>query len=142
LQVQVASQVPGGVALVADLGPGCGSPSPLLATNGLPTIPSPNFAVTITSTPSAGLMLFAALQTDHASLGNGCTRYLETSTLATYGFLMTDGSGAASAPLPLPAVLAYDGIQLYWEAAQLVPGGPLLATATLSNGLLVRLGVR
>jgi hypothetical protein len=142
LQVAVATQIPGGTAAVADLGPGCGTPEPAIAANGLPLIPSPGFGLTIATTPSAGLILFWSLTPASVPLGNGCTQYLDSATMRTQGFVIADGSGHSAVPVPVPNSLAFDGLPLHWQAVQLVPGGPMLGAFTLSNGLFARVGCR
>jgi hypothetical protein len=142
LTVQVNTQVPGGSALVGDLGPGCGSQRPALATNGVPTIPQPGFALTLTAAPGAGMLLFGSLTSANQSLGGGCTQYIGSSSLFTHGFLVTDSAGVASAPIPIPVAPWLDGLPLYWQAAQIAAGGPLFGNYKLSNGLSTRLGCR
>lgn len=132
--------VPAGTARVADLGPGCGAPSPTLAASGLPVLGNQNFGLTMTSTPSAQMLLFVSEV--QASLPFGpCTQHLG-GALVLHGFFLADPTGLATAPMPVPNSLIFDGYPLHWQAAQLVNGGPVLGLLTLSNGLQTIVGCR
>lgn len=136
LTVNVQARVPSAPASAVAMGTGCGSPAPVLAAVGRPTIPSASFGMSLGAAPGAGLVLVASLGEASVGLGNGCTQYLDTQSLATQGFYVADGAGTASVPLPIPANPALEGLYLYWQAVQLAPGG---AAMPLSNGLRIRI---
>jgi hypothetical protein len=140
LFVSVPSQVPGGgLAHNLDLGPGCGSPSPVLSTSGVGTLPNPTFGIVATSTPGAAMFLFVATGTANIPLGGGCTQYLDGSAF-TLAFLTANGAGVAVQPINVPANPVFQGAQLNWQAVQLVAGGPLMGAFSVSNGLKTRFG--
>lgn len=141
LSVTVPTQVPGGLAAVTNLGPGCGAPAPVLATTGLPLIPSPAFALTVQGTPSAPVFVFAANGAQAAPVGLGCIQYVDSS-FVMHGAYTADGAGFTSAPLPIPDTIALEGIVIAWQAAEAVPGGPLLGFLALSNGLEILIAAR
>lgn len=142
LTVAVASQVPGGTAAALGLGPGCGGPSPVLRANGLPTIPNAGFALTLGTVPGAGLLLFYSLATTAMPVAPGCTQYVDPAFLGTWGFLLADGVGQATAPVPIPSAPSLEALQVSWQAAQFAAGGPVGGAFALSNGVLTRLGCR
>jgi hypothetical protein len=137
LSVVVAAQVPGRLGQEYT-GAGCGTPAPTLAANGLPTIPNASYALTLQGAANAPSLLALSLGGDNASLGAGCTRYIDP-VLATASSLMTaDVLGRATWNLPIgPALLAMD---IWCQGAQIVNGGPLFGQMTLTNGLRVRIG--
>jgi hypothetical protein len=135
--VSVASQVPGFVPTVW-LGDGCGAPAVTLTPFGVPTVPNPAFSLLLQAAPNTGALAFFAFDGASVSLGSGCTQFLDPSTIATHGFLLTNGSGTASIPLGVPPGLP--PIDVYWQAATLQSGGPALGSFNLSNGLRVRVG--
>lgn len=142
LSVTVATQVPGGLAAVSNLGPGCGAPPPALGANGLPTLPNAAFALTVATAPSAPVLMFVALVPDNAQVAPGCFQYLDNSAILTHGFFVADGAGQVVAPFPLPAALGLEGLELHWQAARIVTGGPLFGSFALSNGLATLLACR
>jgi hypothetical protein len=139
-QISINSQVPGSAVAIASMGPGCGDPSPTLAADGIPVLGNSGFGLTLVSSPDAPMFLLVSLDSAGLPLGNGCTQYVGPATLASHAFLLADPAGFARAPLPVPNSTALDGLVLYWQAAQLVTGGPVLDAFTVSNGLLTRLG--
>ena len=139
LSVTVEAQVPSAPAAVTSLGAGCGTVVPSLAAVGRPTIPSAGFGLAVQAAPGAGLALFASLGSDSVPVGPGCTQWLASQSLATHGFYVTDGAGAASVPLPVPNNPSLEGVVLYWQAAQVAPAGAMIP---LSNGLATRIATR
>ena len=59
-----------------------------------------------------------------------------------FGFYVADGSGVTQVSIPLPLDPAFDGVRLYWQAAQLQSGGPVFGEFAISNGTAVRFGCR
>jgi len=141
LSLAITTEIPGGTAGIVDLGLGCGAPSPLLTASGLPTIPNAGFGFQLTSTPTAGILLFHALGAASSPIGPGCVQYLDSST-TLHSFVLTNGAGLASVAVPVPNLLALDGLAISWQAAQLVTGGPVRGQLTLSNGLEITVGCR
>jgi hypothetical protein len=137
LSVIVPAQVPG-VLGHEYLGDGCGSPAPLLAGNGLPSIPNGGHALTVRGTALAPTVLALSLAGASAPLGGGCVRWLDDAQMAGSALVVADGAGVVSWNLPIPAGLP--PLDLFFQAAQFVPGGPLLSGIALSNGLRTRLG--
>jgi hypothetical protein len=140
LTVDVNSQIPGGVAQVVDLGPGCGNPAPALAPLGTPSIPSANFAFLETATPGANMILFAAANQANAPIGNGCTRYLDNQSMVTLGVSTMGVTGINVFHLNVPNNTALEGLELSFQGATVQAGGPVFGTFALTNGLKVRIG--
>lgn len=132
----VPTQVPGLQPSVF-LGAGCGTPAVDLRANGLANAGNAAFALEFTGAPATGLFAFYSFGPANLTVAPGCTQYLDQGSLGTHGFLMTDGAGRASIPLGVPAGFA--PTDLYWQAAVLLPGGPVWSSFGLSNGLQVRL---
>jgi hypothetical protein len=142
LSLTIAARIPGGVAEVVNLGPGCGAPPPVLGASGEPVIPGPAFALTATAAPNAGVFVFTALGTASLPLAPGCTQYLDSASLVTHGLFVASAAGLAQIPAPIPAALALDGLPVSWQAAEVVTGGPVFGEFALSNGLQTILGCR
>lgn len=136
LSFQVPTQVPGLQPSVY-LGAGCGTPAVDLRANGIPAGGNAAFAVEITSAPATGIFAFYSFAPGNVVVAPGCTQFLDNGSLATHGFLLTDGAGRASIPLGVPA--GFSPMDLYWQAASIVSGGPVFGSFGLSNGLQVRL---
>jgi hypothetical protein len=137
LSVSVTSSVPGFLPNLY-LGDGCGTPTPTLFANGIGSIGNSSFALGINTTANASLIAFYSLGSGNTSLGNGCSQYLDSATLGTFGFLLANGAGSATLPLGVPPGL--QPMDLNWQVVQLVPGGPVMNALTLSNGLRTRIG--
>lgn len=140
LSVTVGTQVPAGLADVLVLGPGCGSPAPLLTVNGLPIVPNQGFGLNVATQPSATAFVHVAFGDDNV-LFSGCNVYL-VPTLYLVGSATADGSGLAQVPFPIPLDLSLDGLHLAWQAAMMGNGGPFLGFLELSNGIETILGCR
>jgi hypothetical protein len=138
LSVQVASSVPGFVPNV-HLGGGCGAPAVAIQANGVPAIPNLAFAAQVRTSPATGVIVFFSWGGASLPLGGGCTQRLDSASLGTIGFLLTDPTGLANLPLAIPPGVAPGTLHL--QAISLVPGsGALLGAFNLSNGLGVRIG--
>jgi hypothetical protein len=136
LSFQVPTDVPGLQPAVV-LGGGCGTPAATLWANGIPAAGNAAFAVEVASAPSTGVFAFYSFGSTNLPLGGGCTQYLDNGSLGTHGFLVTDGAGRASIPLGVPP--GFLPLDIAWQAATLIPGGPIAGSFGTSNGLLVRL---
>jgi hypothetical protein len=135
LSIAVASQVPSGVAEVGIVGPGCGSPAPVLAAVGLPTLGNGAFALSATVAPNGALFIARSFGQTDIPLAPGCSQYLDTATLSVLAFYVVDGTGTIAVPMAIPADPVLDGLPVFFQAAELVTGGPVLGGFTLSNGL-------
>lgn len=142
LSVSVATQVPSSGAEVITMGPGCGTPTPVLAANGQPTIPNAGFELHVTSSPGAFLLMFFSTAPANLQIAPGCFQYLDPLSVIGYGVHVTDGAGLGVVPVPVPNDPGFDGVPIYWQAAQDVPGGVILGAFTISNGLITRFGCR
>ena len=136
LTVAVPTQVPGLQPSVY-LGAGCGTPAVDLRANGIANAGNAAFAIEVTSAPATGVFAFYSFAPANVLVAPGCTQFLDSGSLGTHGFLLTDGSGRASIPLGVPAGFA--PTDLFWQAASLQTGGPIFGEFGLSNGLQVRL---
>jgi hypothetical protein len=136
LSFLVGTQVPG-LQHGVYTGVGCGTPGLELRANGVPSAGNTNFAIDVFGTPNAGLFAFYSFAGGNVPVAPGCTQWLDTGLLGSHGFLLTDGNGRASIPLGVSAGFA--PLDLHWQAASLLPGGPVFGSFGLSNGLLVRL---
>ncbi len=79
-------------------------------------------------TPLALTGLFAAIGSASTPLPGGCNLLLNSGSLVTVGFELTSGAGAARIPFPLAST--FPGINVNWQAIQLVG-----STITTSNGI-------
>lgn len=136
LDVQVATTVPG-LQPAVDLGLGCGTPALELRGNGVPSAGNAAFAIDCYGAPNQGLFAVYGFAAGNVAWAPGCTQYLDSNLMGVHGFLLTDGSGHVAIPLGVPA--GFVPMDLYWQAATLIPGGPIYGSVGLSNGLLVRL---
>lgn len=114
----------------------------MLAAVGLPQIPNPTFALTLTAQPNAGLILIVAPAQDNIALGNGCTQYLDPASAYAHGFVAADAGGSATTSVPIPNIPVFGGAEFSWQAVEMVPGGPLFGSFAVSNGLSMRVGWR
>ncbi|MCR9246743.1 MAG: hypothetical protein NXI31_17045 [bacterium] len=142
LAVSLPAPVPAPAARITFYGAGCGSPHPVLSSNGPPRVPTPGFALKVATVPHAPGLLLVSLGADSIPLGNGCVQHLESTVLITHGFFAADPNGIALSPFPIPNDPVLEGLRLYWQAARIVAGGPMLGAASLSNGLELLLSCR
>lgn len=133
--IAVTSQVPG-LQPTVDLGAGCGTPTPRLWSNEIPSAPNPNYALVVEAAPSTGTLLFFTYQAANTVLAPGCTQYLAGTSPSTVGFFLTDGAGRTSVPLGIPPGM--QPITVYFQAAALETNGPVFDAFGISNGLAVR----
>lgn len=135
LSVSVATLVPG---LLGNeyLGAGCGTPTPALYANGLPTSPNPSYALHAQVGPAGFVVFGFASQAANVALGGGCTLFLDDAQLLATHLVQANGSGLAAWPLPIPAALS--PAEVACQAFELVNGGPVLGLLAASNGLRLR----
>jgi len=134
LSVSVASRTPG-LSTTTYLGDGCGSPAASLFGNGVPSAGNLGYALQVQTAPSTGLFAFYSFGTASLPIGTGCTQYLDSATIGSQGFLVANGAGLATIPLPIP--VGQLPLDLSWQVAQLIPGGPVFSSFGVSNGLTV-----
>src|SRR5436190_1216833 len=101
LQFTVGTQVPG-LQPAVYLGAGCGTPASELSINGLPNPGNAAFALNVTSGPATPVLVYFSFATATTTLAPGCDLFLDLGQAGTLGLYVTDGSGNASAPIPLP----------------------------------------
>jgi hypothetical protein len=142
LAVVVPTQVPGGVAEIRALGAGCGAPAPGLAVVGMPLVPNPAFALDVTAQPLASTLLFVSAQQDNVLLTPACTQWIADASIVSFGLVVADGAGLARFAIPIPNDLAFDGVEIYWQAVEVQPAGPLYGEFAASNAVATRLGCR
>jgi len=133
--------IPGGLARVTALGAGCGTPPPVLAANGQPTIPNATFGFTVNAHAGAPVVVYASLGSGNTVVAPGCTAWV-TSQFVSHGSWVADGNGLVTAPLPIPNSLALEGTVIGWQAAEIVLGGPLFGFVALSNGVEILIAAR
>lgn len=135
LSVVVPTTVPG-LQPAVYLGAGCGTPTSELQVNGVPSAGSATFGLRMVSAPNTIVVLFFSANDGLTTLAPGCDAYLDLPGLATYGVYVTDGSGVATAAMPIdPAQVA---TELTFQGAPLIPNPPVLGAVGLTNGLTVR----
>lgn len=113
------------VAALSAGGTGCGgAATPHLLAFGPPYLGNRNFAVDIAGGPAAApALLGLAPGTAPASIGFGCTVYLQGAI--TTRFAATDANGFTSLSLPIPVDPALLGVEAALQAAVLDAGAPL-----------------
>jgi hypothetical protein len=121
----------------AEIGTGCGTPTPRLVGEGLPIIANPDYRLDAHVAAGAPVLFAMDFAGNAVALGGGCTQYLAAPT--TVGFRLADARGFAALPVPVPANPALRGLQVLAQIAALQPGGPLFGIA-LSAGLSMSVG--
>lgn len=130
------------LATNSNVGLGCGSPAPALSAIGMATLGNAAFALRTATAPNAPVFLFQSFGPANVALNPGCVLYLDSAITTTYGFhVLADGAGNTNIVVPVPNDTALQGVPSYWQAAELVVGGPLLGSFAISNGLMTVLGV-
>jgi hypothetical protein len=135
LTVTVPTQVPG-LQTQVTLGAGCGTPATNLYTNGVPSPGNLGFALQMASAPATPALLYFSLTSNPTTLAPGCTVYMDLGALITVGLYVTDGAGIANVPIPISATQT--PVDLYLQAATLIPSPPLFGLVGLSSGLKIR----
>ncbi|HEU4420114.1 MAG TPA: hypothetical protein VFT55_14360 [Planctomycetota bacterium] len=145
LTVNVSSTTPSGV-FNQNLGAGCGSPNaPTLFATGTPdraTLGNATYALRSTGNPASAPCAFLLSTVPGASLlGPGCTAYTGD-PLSMLGPVVTvaDSAGLTILGLGIPSTPALEGQNFDFQMLNLAPGGALLASFNLSNGLRIRVG--
>ncbi len=143
MQLTVNTEVPG-LVFSPYTGPGCGAPAPELYATGTPpmaTIPNPTFGLRIEGmAPNASGALVYNLAPGSTPLTGGCTLHMPLTGLENYGSFAADAQGVAFAPQSVPNMPALEGASIYFQAIELLNGGPLYGAGELSNGLQIRIG--
>lgn len=145
LAVTVPSTTPSGL-WNQNLGAGCGTgPAPWLHAVGGPAraaIPNGTFALRAAGNPAgAPCGFFLSTVAGATPLGGGCTAW-SGDVLSLVGPLsvLADAGGVATLALPVPNNPSLEGQALDFQMMNVVPGGALLGSLNLSNGLRVRIG--
>jgi len=119
--------------------PGTGGRRPKIGASGLPMIGAtftPTLADAFGPAPCA---LFLHTLRAALPLGGGCTLYLPPPIPVTFT-TGTNAVGAASFPLPLPAVTGLIGLEVFFQWTAFDPAGAYFATLTFSDALRVLIG--
>ncbi|MEZ5964502.1 MAG: hypothetical protein R3F56_11700 [Planctomycetota bacterium] len=112
--------------------------APLAACRGTPSLGNAAFALTVDATAHSNAFLFLGTPLDVSFAPCELRVDNVVATLAT----LTDGSGAASLPLPVPNAPELSGLRLGAQWAVLQAGGPFLGSLALSAGLDVGVQAR
>jgi hypothetical protein len=141
--VLVSSDYPGEVHNVY-LGDGCGVPSPpLLRPKGTPpyaAIPNPTFEIELSGLQPGGTAVVLFADGGASVPIGGCTFYIGGTVSIASAALMANGSGDASLALPVPALAALEGADLFCQGIEAAVGGALFNQLNLTNGLQIRFG--
>ena len=134
-----------GGTVVDEYGAGCkGSAgiTELRALNGAPKLGNNKFALQLDKArATAASALFVSARPFNVALGKGGCRLLVDPAVAVIEGRVTDGNGRWTLPLPIPAVSALVGLDLYWQAWVFDPNGALNPPGLSgSNGLRTLLG--
>ncbi|MBL9077600.1 MAG: VCBS repeat-containing protein [Planctomycetes bacterium] len=128
-----------GLAAVAPLGPGCGTPTVPVATAGVPRLGAvcPLTVAQAAAASIAGFWL-SLPQSPPLGLGAGCSLHLAPAHLSVLGLAVTDAAGSAAIGWSIPDLPALLGLEAATQAAVLTSGSPL--GLQFSNGLRLLLG--
>ena len=118
------------------LGGGCGTPAAEIFANGLPSAGNGSFALNVATAPVTPVFTLVSPLGSPQPLGSGCTLALDTTAMWDVGFLVTDGSGLGSIPIPVPVGLG--PTDLFFQSATFIPNPPLFGMVGLTNGLKLR----
>ncbi len=127
---------------VADLGGACGTAPSLwpAGSPAMPLIPNATFGIQIDGgQPGAGAALFLSASAGNLAL-SGCVLRTGMPVAAVLGPVVLDPAGSALFALPIPALGALEGADVFVQAPVTAAGGPALGAFELSNGLQVRIG--
>jgi hypothetical protein len=129
------------------LGDGCASDAgfPSLYANGAATLGNLGFELGSSGNePSQPHVLVLSGTPGSTPLGGGCTQWFGGALGAgayQLAATLSDAGGVATYPAPIPAAPAFEGVDIYLQAAALNPaGGPFAGTFELTSGLQVRVG--
>lgn len=121
---------------VNGFGAGCGAPVPTLGVRTRPRVGAAGFGFESASGGLQPMLIAVGFGQGNAPIGGGCT-ILVSAPLATLAAL-TNASGRAEVPLPLPPAMVLRGVGLYAQTAGLDSSMPL--GIGLSAGLSIVLG--
>jgi ELWxxDGT repeat protein len=131
----------GGVGFVLPYGRGCrlASPPPAIGALDRPTLGNASFALTLAQAlPSTAAL--ALLAPGSSSILLGSCRLLLDLPLLPLPLVMTDATGFARLPLPVPGTPTLAGGNLFFQWAIVDPAGGFLGAIAMSNGLQVQIG--
>ena len=81
-------------------------------------------------------MTFVSPLSTPLPLGSGCTIMLDATAMWDVSFVVTNGRGLASIPIPVPAGLG--PTDLFFQAGTFISNPPLFGMIGLTNGLKIR----
>ena len=132
-----------GATLVEPYGRGCagtGGRTPILTANGLPTIGNAGFGVGLADARgNSAALLFLGRGSWDVPLGGGCSSLVAAPYLHV-AVAATDGAGAATLPIAVPADPLLAGAEVDLQFLVVDPAGALNGLASLTQGLLLVLG--
>ncbi len=121
-------------------GPAVSLARPQLNSSGLPALGNATFTLDITTVPALTSVTFAfADQLGNVPLGSNCTLLVSLTSFVVLVPTMSDASGQASLPMPVPPVASLAGLSLYSQGIVVDATGPF-AGLTLTNGLRFTIG--
>ncbi|MBK8101366.1 MAG: hypothetical protein IPK26_30150 [Planctomycetes bacterium] len=124
-------------AVATSTGGACGAPMPRLATVGRSRIGELEFRFEVDAVlPGVTAFLLLGLG-DQGPVVGGCP--VRVSSLVLNVPAVTDANGRVVVPMPIPELLPIRGLQVFGQAAVIVPNGPAAGFA-LSDGWAVRIG--
>lgn len=127
-------------AEVANAGGGCGAGSPVLTANA-PVLGQTQTFTLAAAPASQPVFLVLALGDALAVPFGPCTVVVDTAGASSNFVGSTNGIGGHSHGLAIPASAGLAGVRFVAQELILLPGGPMLGAATLSNGLQATVGL-
>ena len=123
------------------LGLGCGTPSvPALAANGVARLGNAAFGLTARDVAPGAATFFALSARDAAvGLGNGCTLWIDATTVFFSDAAIADANGVATLGVPIPNLLSLDQATFAVQAFEFQVTGAF-GWLDVSNGVKVKLG--
>ncbi len=139
--VSVNTLVPTGRHNV-NLGPGCGSPAPVLFATGNPpraSLGNATFAIQVNHLqPSATAFILVGAIDATLPISGACSLYLDGIFLSTS--LSADPSGTLILPAAIPSTPTLEGTHANVQVIGTHAGGALFGLYDMSNGLRIRIG--
>ncbi len=118
--------------------PGTGALVPAIGSVGLPTLGNASFGVRVTQgLPNSICALAAGVAATSIPIGS-CTILVAEPSVNFVG--PTDSTGAFHFGLPIPSIVGLVGAEFFWQGLVLDPAGALLGFASMSDGLMTRIG--
>lgn len=137
----VYDPIGGPVAFSVTYGPSCtgSNGQPQIGALGVPQLGNAAFAITCAQAMPNSITVLAASLGSTNILFDGC-RVLVDLPITIWSNPLTDATGHAVGPFPIPNDPTMLGDNLYFQYAVLDPIGTVLGLFTLSNGLQIQLG--